>query len=344
MNRFWLLFSIFIYASFSLQAQEITYSSQPANGPGGHNYIFDSVKVTDRATTAEGFVLFEPISLSSGEGPEVAPVVVFMHGYGAYNPAVYGKWIDHLVKKGNIVIFPRYQRNLFSPTPDEFIANTIKGIRGALDTLCNGSHLVPDTSGFTMVGHSFGGAIIANMLADWNDFKVPMPKGVFLASPGTGPFKFPLESYKEIPADIKLLIMVSDGDKTVGDEFGILVFETATQTAQRNLLRQVEDDYGYPEITHGHNESYSVHEKFDNGDHGFSWQRAKYSTYDPIDYYGYWKLMDALNDCVRSGKNCHYAFGDTEEQRYLGEWSDGTPITPLRVTLPDQESNQPGKR
>ena len=334
MNRFGLLFAALILNSLSLWAQEITFLTQPTVGPGGSAYVFDEVRVTDRADTEEGFVLFEPVNSAAQSSPEVAPIVIFMHGYGAYNPAVYGKWIDHLVKKGNIVIFPRYQKNLFSPTPDEFVANSLTGIRSALDTLCNGDHVVPDTSGVTMVGHSFGGAIIANILATWNDFDIPKPEAAFLASPGTGPFKFALESYETIPADIKLLVMVSDGDKTVGDEFGIKVFETATNTPERNLLRQVEDNYGDPAITHGHNESYSVYEKFDNGDHGFSWQRAKSSSYDPVDYFGYWKLMDGLIDCVRTGTNCEYAFGGTPEQTYLGEWSDGTPIKPLQVSVP----------
>ena len=43
--------------------------------------------------------------------PEVAPVVVFNHGWFAVNPGVYGAWIEHMVRKGRIVIAPRYQRD-----------------------------------------------------------------------------------------------------------------------------------------------------------------------------------------------------------------------------------------
>ncbi|MEZ4892408.1 MAG: hypothetical protein R2778_05270 [Saprospiraceae bacterium] len=61
------------------------------------------------ATTADGYWLFEP----ADPKPDSAEVVVFLHGYGAYNPMAYGKWIKHLVAKGNIVIYPRYQKICF---------------------------------------------------------------------------------------------------------------------------------------------------------------------------------------------------------------------------------------
>ncbi|MEZ4950008.1 MAG: hypothetical protein R2879_08960 [Saprospiraceae bacterium] len=344
MSRFALLLLLLISAGPFLSGQDITFSDQPKEGPGGSNYDFPHVTITDRSEEPTGFVLFEPFDSSQMKGPEVAPVVIFMHGYGAYNPLVYGKWIEHLVKKGSIVIFPRYQKNLFSPSPDEFVANTLVGIRDALDTLCSQGHVLPDTSAVTMVGHSFGGAIIATILGDWKSFDIPKPKGAFLASPGTGPFKFGLESYENIPEDISLLVMVSSGDKTVGDAFGIKVYETAVNTPKRNLLRQTEDGYGNPSISHGHNESYAVLEAFDNGDHGFSYQRSKLSTVDVVDYYGYWKLMDALNSCVRSGEDCNYAFGNTSEQTYLGEWSDGTPVKPLDVLVPQNAEEQVSRK
>ena len=56
--------------------------------------------------------------------PKTAPVVVFNHGWLAVNPGAYGAWIEHLVRSGRIVIFPRYQADDWSrrrptscPTP-----------------------------------------------------------------------------------------------------------------------------------------------------------------------------------------------------------------------------------
>ena len=43
--------------------------------------------------------IFEPDSPK----PRTAPVIVFLHGWGGMNPLYYGAWLDHLVKRGNIV-------------------------------------------------------------------------------------------------------------------------------------------------------------------------------------------------------------------------------------------------
>ena len=51
-----------------------------------------------------------------------------------------------------------------------------------------------------------------------------------------------------------------------------------------------------------------------------------------MDYYSTWKLFDALTDYAFYGINGEYCFGDTPEQRFMGLWSDGTPVNELIVT------------
>src|SRR5271165_2568939 len=64
--------------------------------------------------------LFEP----ADPRPERSSVVVFFHGWFAVNPAFYGAWIDHLVRSGRTVIFPRYQNDV-GTLPKEFLPNAI---------------------------------------------------------------------------------------------------------------------------------------------------------------------------------------------------------------------------
>src|SRR5690606_33209945 len=211
-----------------------------------------------------------------------APVVVFMHGYSAYNPMVFGGWISHLVRKGNIVVFPRYQKNLFTPSPDQFVSNTATAIKNALKELKSGDHVRPSDAPVCMVGHSFGGAIIANMSTEWEALGIPKPAGIMLVSPGTGPFRsFELPSYEKIPFDTKMLVVVSENDRVVGEDFGTLIFNTATKTPERNLLRQLEEQHKNLSITAGHNEVYAVDKKFDNGIHGHSYRKAQFSVINP---------------------------------------------------------------
>ena len=76
--------------------------------------------------------------------PEKAPVVVFLHGWFAVNPGFYGAWIDHLVRDGRIVIFPRYQNDV-GTMPQDFLPNAMAALHDALGVLHVGvDHVRPD--------------------------------------------------------------------------------------------------------------------------------------------------------------------------------------------------------
>ena len=324
---------VFLFFQQFLIAQNIVSPVQPTLGPGGTEYSHDSLIIHNFAENQDGYWLYEPACPT----PQFANVVVFLHGHSAYNPMIYGAWIKHLVLKGNIVIFPRYQKSMFSPSPSKFVENASKGIRDALLELQSGDYVKPNLDAISLVGHSYGGVISANIGVNFDELELPFPNAIMLCSPGSGPFKGGvLDDYSGLPNKTKLLIMVSEDDKTVGDKLGVRVYETAQNVVFRNLLRQFEDDYGSTIITAGHNESYAVDEFFDSGMRNVSTKRAqKKGKIDAMDYYGYWRLFDALLDCARDGKNCNMAFGNTPEQRTLGQWSDGTLIKEFEVLVPD---------
>ncbi len=313
-----------------------TQPPQPASGPGGAEYRYDSVLYFDQAKKPEGFWLFAP----QGAATDTLPVVVFLHGYGGYNPMIYGAWIRHLVRKGQIVIFPRYQRNLWSPSPDKFPDNTAQGILDALAFLRKHALPQPDLAHLSYIGHSYGGVIAANLSIRAAEYDLPTPEAVFLCAPGSGPFDGArLDSYADFPSETKLLILTGENDQVVGEEFAWKVFNEAVHTPWRNLLRQYKDPYGQPPVGAGHNQSYAPDLAFDSGMRNPTARRAlRHGRVNAVDYYGYWKLADALLACARTGTWCETAFGGTEAQRSLGTWSDGTPIRPLDVFLPEQDS------
>jgi hypothetical protein len=57
-----------------------------------------------------------------------------------------------------------------------------------------------------------------------------------------------------------------------------------------------------------------------------------YQGVDAADWYGIWKLSDALFACAFRGEWCEYPLGNTPEQRFMGIWSDGVPVIELVVT------------
>ncbi len=331
-------FLFIIYSTLTF-GQEIIAPQQVLDGPGGKDYSHEKVRQYNFAENPDGFWLFEP----DAPKPEKANVIVFVHGYGAYNPMIYGKWIKHLVKKGNTIIFPRYQRNLLSPSPKHFTENVVEAIHNALDTLKTDGHVAPITDNLSLVGHSYGGVISANLCVYFKRYLIPKPKAVMLVSPGTGPFSGGLlDTYEDFPSDINLLVMVSDKDRTVGDKIGKLIYKTATKVKNRNLIRQYSDYYGSKSLTSGHDESYAVDKEFDSGVNNFSTKRAlKIGRLNAIDFFAYWKLFDALNAFTRENKYKEYAFGNTPEQRYMGQWSDGKKVRELKVTVPKEDKNTP---
>ena len=322
-----LVFSLIMTSSF-VAAQ--TLPEQPLSGPGGRNYLYDEIRVTDHSGKADGFWIFEPASSTK----DSAHVVVFLHGYGAINPMIYGDWLIHLVRKGNTIIYPRYQKHIFPPRTRRFAEWAVKGIHNALDTLKNGQHPLPITRDLSIVGHSYGGALAANLAAKYHEYQLPKPAAILLCSPGTGPFKGAiLDAYESIPHDTKLLIMVSEKDKTVGDKLGKRVFATAKNTIDKYLIIQRQDRrFKDRNIRAGHNESYSLNQKLDVGKRTLVTRRAaNVSRLGPVDYFGYWKLLDALHNCTREGADCEYALGRTFEQAFMGYWSDGRAIKSLDI-------------
>ncbi|MEM1323483.1 MAG: alpha/beta hydrolase [Bacteroidota bacterium] len=310
---------------------------QAPAGPGGSDYTFGEVLISDYSTEPDGFWLYEPIA----PRPDSAHLVVLIHGYGAINPMIYGGWIKHLVGKGNIVVFPRYQKNLTNPAPSDFPKNVAQAIKDALTVLAEEDHVKPYPGKMSLAGHSYGGVIAANLGVNYDTLGLPTPDAIMLCSPGSGPFKGAvLDDYTGLSPDLKLLVMVSDRDHVVGDRFGKKVFNTATQVRQRNLIRQFSDRHGEPRIAAGHNECQSWDEQFDGGIYNFTSNKARKTVRtDALDYYGYWKLFDALMDCGHSGENCHVALGGTPEQKSLGQWSDGVEIRALEIQLPEHGDN-----
>jgi acetyl esterase/lipase len=282
--------------------------------------------------------------------PKVAPVVIFLHGWGGTNPLYYGAWIDHIVKRGNIVIFPRYQSSILTRRED-FIPNTLESIKDAFARLQKESgHVAPDMSKVAVVGHSLGGVLAASVAALANESGLPTMRSVMSVEPGLtrSPANVPMPDLKKIPANTLLLSVAGDRDTLVEDYDAKRIYYESTQVpvSNKDFVRLVTDEHGQPALVANHRAPTAPDKDYDNGEGDLTVRRSRGGSgstgptagspqipaINALDYYGVWKLFDGLCDAAFFGKNREFALGDTSEQRFMGKWSDGVPVKELVIT------------
>ena len=348
------LFALTIFSS-----QNPTPPSQPATGPGGKQYVHASVTKNRYGKDGEEYWIFEP----DNPKPASAPLIVFLHGWGGINPLYYGAWIDHVVRRGNIVVYPRYQASLLTPI-QQFTPNTLAAIKDAIARLkAEPGHVKPDLSKFATVGHSVGGLLAANVAALASESGLPRVSAVMSVEPGIteAPINIPLADLKKIPPETLLLAVAGDQDTLVRDYDAKRVYNESTRVpaANKDYVTLVSDSHGLPGLQASHRAPTAFDIAYDSGegigggpaeivsgsdragglptrriDGPRSGRRDRLETMmvNALDFYGTWKLFDGLCDAAFYGKNREYALGNTPQQRFMGVWSDGVPVKELKVT------------
>jgi pimeloyl-ACP methyl ester carboxylesterase len=341
-----------ILVNGELQAQ-VRPPQQPASGPGGAEAAFQ-VRESTFGSGGKQYWLFEPVGIRGS-----APVVAFLHGWGAMQPDGYKLWIEHIAARGNIVIYPRYQQSRLEPGPN-MTPNAVAAIQAALSRL--GARA--DRSKFALVGHSMGAAIAFNLAA--KTAGLPEPRAVMSVEPGdidSNPLLRRMrqvrqvQTINQIPRGILALILVGDEDKIAGDRIAKVQFSNIQHVPceNKNYIIVQSDRHGSPPLIANHFAPAAIalgQEAASDGPRGArrdslasrranppaeeSLERAPTGFADALDFYGYWKLFDALTDAAFHGRNREYALGGGPKQTFMGTWSDGKPVQPLIV------SNAPG--
>ncbi|OGF22082.1 hypothetical protein A2Y83_03540 [Candidatus Falkowbacteria bacterium RBG_13_39_14] len=273
--------------------------------------------------------MFEP---KSAEGVQL-PLIMFNHGwYFGKHPNTYRAWIEHMVKRGNIVVFPAFQENART-SPSLFTLNALGALRKAIARLLNEEgHAMPDLNKFATIGHSAGGIIAANIAAMASRENIPRPKAVMAINPGNSWAGHPLEDMSDVPRGTLLAVMAAEKDNLAFMYDAKRIFYEATEVLpeDKNLIIIPTDKKGTPDLTANHFAPCGV-----KTEAGFT----RGFDVNGLDYYGYWKIFDGLTDAAFYNKNRRYALGNTPEQRYMGTWSDGEPIKELIVITDPNPKN-----
>ncbi|MFK7790872.1 MAG: alpha/beta hydrolase family protein [Phycisphaeraceae bacterium] len=295
-----------------------TPPGQVARGPGGTDYRFNGMRVTAFGEGATGYWIIEPRQRVE----EALPVVVFVHGFGLTKYTAYRAWITHLVRKGNVVIYPRYHvGGIVDPTT--FTRAAAAGASKAL-AQCDGKrHASIDRNQLTMIGHSLGGTIVANLAARPKHYNLPVPRALMLLQPGDtksdnglGAF-FPslTEDHRTIAKGTLMLIVDVEGDYFVSPKAGLRIYDNAASidaTDKRRLLLKT-DDHGEPAIIADHMLPMAWTDR--------QTSQGRVNAYD----FAAWRWFDALQASALGDKQQHVlVFGDAALD--LGQWSDGVPV------------------
>jgi len=347
---------LFLLLSVTTTHAASTPPTQPATGPGGADYVYTQVASHSAGNAGDDVTVFWP----EKSAEKKLPVIVFAHGWGAMKPEHYLGWIHHLVRRGAIVLYPRYQDSLRTPS-ERFTPNAVTGIKGGLDWLARQKDAPrADLARLATVGHSAGGVLAANLAVALPAAGLPAPKAIMCVEPAVierdGKPLVPLADLAKIPAATLLLTLSGDADKLVGDTGARQIYEgaTAVPAVNKDWLELRSDDHGAPALVATHRApaaplpGYTPPKREEPK--GFIRKRVAEkakerlaergldldaSTQEPpvtdaLDYYGTWRLFDALCAAAFENQFRDVALGGSAAQLGMGAWSDGTPVQPLR--------------
>jgi dienelactone hydrolase len=138
-------------------------------GGGGSSYPAKSTVAGPFTKDANGVWIFRPAG-------KPKRLVIYFHGQGGpteATPVNHRKWIDHLVSRGAVVIYPRYELN-YSPA---VLVPAVTGVQRAAKQL--------DLKGLPVLslGYSRGAALAVEYAAVARGYHVPVPDAIESVNP-----------------------------------------------------------------------------------------------------------------------------------------------------------------
>jgi acetyl esterase/lipase len=338
---------------------------QPKEGPGGSDYVASEVtkRVIGNASAAS-FVFH-----AAGQAANPRPVIVFLHAWGAVNPQSYGGLIEHLARKGYLVVWPRYQE-VGKTRPVDATANASSLVKAALEELASDAEAKPDPERVAFVGHLAGAPVAVNLAAQAKTDGLPVPKLVVALTPGgiasdAKARGILLADLKQIDPATLMVTMTGDRDHLPSDRAAkrILKEAEAVPNERKLMIRALSDDHGFPALSATLASPGAPKEAYDGtkikippappGDPRVErLKRQKWSAdlvltgeqtvlvaqignnaIDTLDYLGFWKTLEMAANAAFSGKDAQ-ALRNDPALTDMGRWSDTWPVRRLTAELP----------
>lgn len=158
---------------------------------------------------ARGVWIFRPAG-------EPKRLVIFFHGQGGpteATPANHRTWIDHLVNRGAVVVYPRYELSYSTAVIDPAVA----GVRRASRRL--GPRKLPVIA----LGYSRGAALAVEYAAVARGNGVPVPDAVESVNPVPYGEQARIVNLQPLQPDTVMAVLISDKDPHASDGAALLI-------------------------------------------------------------------------------------------------------------------------
>jgi len=343
-------------------AQKPAPPGPPVSGPGAPVYPHARAERLWQGAGEEAFLLVTP----ADPVPASAPLVVLLHGWLGVNPRGQGAWIEHLARRGNIVVWLVYQTGRMKVR--EPVPHAVAALKRALAELEKPGRARPRPEGMVLAGHSLGGCMAMNLAAVAAREGLPKPLAILSVEGADAKGsesakrlhlqpKSLIEDLAMIPSGTMLLTLIGDEDRRVTLERGRVFHDRATGVASAdNVLAMVRSDrHGEPPMVADHFFPQAADISYDiDGTTGQppvptrfpklkqlagkafakllgapGLERDSFRPPDALDWWVTWRCLDRLVDAAFHGGSRDDALLRTPASRATGTWSDGTPVEPL---------------
>lgn len=327
---------IFLFSLCSLSFAGLGHQppGKPELGYGSSEfYIAETWQIIEQGDPSQGDLTWigVPDVLRDGDS---APVVIFLHGFAALTPSIYQSHLEHLLRQGNIVIFPQFQKStfwgflsesgIFKPVDQSIWARrAVMSVDRALDTLSD----QVNSDEIYLYGHSLGGLI---SLAWQAEDGVPLKKLILShaqvdANAGMPDFVKNLVQIVEIPwreyapeIDVPVIILNGEEDDIAPISQSDEIYSLLHSAPDVQFYVAPSDRYGYPRISPNHGAP--MDEIIGLPPHlkifGIS------GELNVLDWRFYFAALDAV---MVSDEKIPFA---------MGQWSDGTEVLPIYFRTP----------
>jgi hypothetical protein len=146
----------------------------------------------------------------------------------------------------------------------------------------------------------------------------------------------PADKLPSIPSSVLMLVVIGSNDQFASTRQDKTIWAATKQIpdSRRRYIVVQSDDHGTPPLAADHSSPLAF--RSDYGTPPTDAQRRRIQLVErftgmrenaanALNYWGYWRLFDALTEAAFAGRDIEAALGAA---RPLGRWSDGTPMKP----------------